>query len=464
MHKTYSTSDTIAALSTPPGQAGIGIVRVSGPRALEIARRLFHPRVPNREREPASHRLVLGELADPRTGAFVDEVLLSFMKAPHSYTREDVVEINSHSGYALLDKILALVLESGARLALPGEFTYRAYANGRIDLTQAEAVMDVIRAASERGVELASRQARGAMGGHVEALRVKTLEVLAWIEASLDYPDEDVGAAPEEAGSLLAECIVLLEKMEEAYERRRFWVEGVRAVLVGRVNAGKSSILNRLLEEDRAIVTPIPGTTRDVIEATVHIRGVPVCLMDTAGVRTPEGEVEEIGVRRTQKCLEEADLALFVVDGSRVLDAEDYQIRGKCQETNALAVINKIDLPAGIDESSLRDFLGNIPAVCVSALTGQGIDGLRKAVHAAVLADEGPGDSLDVLPNARQARLVRDALTHYRQAAANLEQDAPLEIVASDLEWGMDALSGIIGEHAPEDVLEKVFERFCLGK
>ena len=457
-------ADTIAALSTPPGQAGIGIIRISGPSALDVARRVFRARRPDRKWR--SHRLHLGTVVDPATGDEVDEILLSVMKAPLSYTREDVVEINSHSGYALLERILNVVLDAGARQAQPGEFTLRAFLNGRIDLTQAEAVMDLIRARSERGIELASRQLRGGLKARIEAVREALVGFLAHIEVAIDYPDEGYGLAPGEkaAARVHGELLTPLEEMRAAHARGRVWVDGARVAIVGRVNVGKSSILNRLVGTDRAIVTPEPGTTRDVVEQAVQIDGLPVRLLDTAGYRTARGAVEEIGIRLAEQCIENADLALWVVDRSRGLEADDRRILERCGETPTLAVANKIDLPRRLEEAAIRDVCGEMPVVPVSALSGEGVEELARAVRKAVLAgDRGEAPSA-LAPNARQKRILDQACSHALRAVENLRAESPLEIVALDLQDALFALDGITGTRAHGEVLDRIFSEFCLGK
>lgn len=464
MRDAPSASDTIAAVSTPAGRAGIGIVRISGPRALKIASLVFRPKNPHHLLK--SHRLLLGELVDPETDTPVDEILLTFMKAPNSYTREDVIEINSHSGYALLDKILEIVLRAGARHAQPGEFTFRAFMNGRIDLTQAEAVMDLIRATSERGVVLACRQLQGRMKERLASLKNNLVEVLSLIEVDIDYPDEGYGLASggKTAKRLLTEVVDLLERIQRTYEERRFWVDGFKVVIVGRVNAGKSSILNRLLEEQRAIVSSIPGTTRDVIETMLHLKGIPVRLLDTAGYRNPTDEVEKTGLNLAEKNLDEADLALLVLDRSQKLDEDDLKILHRCQGINTLVVLNKIDLPNGMGDEAVGYFPDEKPCVSVSALTGEGFQGLLDAIHKAAVSSEGSRADTEFLPNARQYTATGEALGHVNEALKNLENNAPLEIIAEDLHLGMDAVSSISGEGVRDEVLHRIFEKFCLGK
>jgi tRNA modification GTPase len=456
--------DTIAALATPTGRAGIGIVRMSGPRALEIARKVFQPKRPARSFK--SHHLYLGHLVEPETGSRVDEILLSFMKAPHSYTREDVVEMNSHSGYLLLSRILQLLLSEGARLAKPGEFTFRAFMNGRIDLTQAEAIMDIINAQSERGLQLASRQISGDFKSEIQGLREKALEILAHVEAAIDFPDEEPGILPRRftVSRIEEDLIQPVEKIMAAHAQRKVWIDGIHTVIAGRVNVGKSSVLNRLLNEERALVTPVPGTTRDVIESIVHIEGLPLRLMDTAGFRKVKGKVEKIGIDLAERKLATADLSLIVIDQSRPLNPDDFNLIAKSRGKTALAIVNKIDLPSRLDEESLKKALDELPSVRISALTGQGIDNLRKAIHGLVL--EGCTDMTvtHVVPNLRHKEALSQAAEFFRSAAQNTRDGLPPEIVAMDLNSGLEALGEIIGAATTEDVLDKIFSQFCLGK
>lgn len=460
----FAPTDTIAALSTPPGQAGIGIIRISGPLALVIAQRIFRPRHPISTW--LSHRLYLGSILDPVTGNLVDEVLVSTMHAPHSYTREDVVEINAHSGYALMGRILDIVLDSGARQAKPGEFTFRAFVNGRIDLTQAEAIMDLIQARSERGVELASRQLRGSLKRRIHEVREALLTILAHTEVAIDYPEEGYGLVPGEEAStrVRAEILDPLEEICADHGRNRIWVEGGRAAIVGRVNVGKSSILNRLVGNDRAIVTPEPGTTRDVIEETIHIEGLPVRLLDTAGYRTPTSRAERIGIGLMEQCIDDADLALWVVDRNSTLEHEDRRILERCKGKPTLAVVNKVDLPPRLHDSEIKEACGELPVLRVSAHSGEGVNGLLQAIRNSLLAEGGGAEETVFAPNARQNRVLKEACSHMRRAVENLHQEAPLEIVAMDLQGARSALDEVSGVHAPEDVLERIFSEFCLGK
>ncbi|MBW1680045.1 MAG: tRNA uridine-5-carboxymethylaminomethyl(34) synthesis GTPase MnmE [Deltaproteobacteria bacterium] len=440
--------ETIAAIATPVGQAGIGIVRLSGPRSLSITSKIFRPR---KGRGPLrSHRLYLGELVDPATAEPLDEVLVSYMKAPRSYTREDVVEINCHSGYVLLSKILELLLSLGARPARPGEFTLR------IDLSQAEAVVDLINAKSEKGLALASQQIRGAFRDRIADLKAPVLDLLARLEAAIDYPEE-------------AEEILDMDEITDIIQRQviapiNVWVDGVQTVIVGRVNAGKSSLLNRLLNEERAIVTPVAGTTRDVIESTVTLEGLPLRLLDTAGLRRAKDQVEELGLELARRKMEEADLVLVVVDQSRPLGPEDRETIRRCKGKETIVVLNKIDLPCGLDPAEEGEVFGDLCRVRISALTGEGIPLLARAIREQVLGGETDLTTSQVVPNLRHREALGEALRNFEGALESLRGGRPLEIAAFELRAGLDALGAIVGETTDADLLDRIFSRFCLGK
>ncbi len=463
MSNDHLNEDTIAAIATPIGQAGIGIVRISGSRAEEIAERIFKPRKPVKSFK--SHRLYLGHLIDPSSGYMIDEVLLSFMKAPHSYTRENVVEINSHSGYLLLSKILQSVLREGARLAKPGEFTFRAFINGRIDLTQAEAVVDLVNSKSEKGLQLASQQIKGKFRRKIEELRQKVVEILARMEVAIDFPEEESGiiCRDDMVTRMEGELIEPIERIIAAHVQRKIWVDGINTVIVGRVNVGKSSLLNRLLDEQRAIVTPIPGTTRDIIESIINIEGLPLRLMDTAGFRRVKGEVERIGIHLTEKRLADADLSLIVIDQSLPLNEDDLKLIAKSQKKKSLILINKIDLPSRLNEKELRTLNGS-GVVRISALTGEGIDDLRGAIRDLIMEGDIDPKSSQVVPNMRHKRALKEAFQFFKDAALNTRENLPMEIIAADLNSGLEALGEIIGETTNEDILEMIFKEFCLGK
>ncbi len=455
--------DTIAAIATPIGQAGIGIIRVSGPLSLEIAGKIFRPKNPTPVLK--SRHLYLGHLLDPSSENAIDEVLISFMRAPHTYTQEDILEINSHSGYALLSKILEILLSQGARLATPGEFTLRAFLNGRIDLTQAEAVIDIINSQSERGLYLASQQVRGAFKEEIEGLRQKAIHILARAEVAIDFPEEetDVVFREEETKRINEDLIRPIEALIKAH-KSRIWVDGINTVIAGRVNAGKSSLLNRLLNEQRAIVAPIPGTTRDIIESAINIEGIPLRLMDTAGFQRVNDEVERLGINLTRQKLKESDFVLIVIDQSRPLGQDDLDIILQSKGKKALVVINKIDLPSKLGQGADSEALSLFPSVKISALTGQGLDQLKKAMKDCILEGRLDTTSSIAVPNLRHRHALYNALQFFKDAEQRTREEAPIEIIAFELISGLDTLGGITGETTNEDVLDSIFSQFCLGK
>jgi tRNA modification GTPase len=455
-----AAGDTIAAISTPPGEAGIGIVRLSGPEAEAIARRLFRPRRPRDSWQ--SHRLYLGHVLDSQ-GHVLDEVLLTLMRAPHTYTREDVVEIHCHSGFGVLKAILREVLARGARLARPGEFTLRAFLAGRLDLSQAEAVLEVIQARTQASLRVAAAHLAGGLGKRLRELRAVLLNILARVEAALDFPEEAAELSPQVLSEELAVPFQELEDLLATYKQGRLLREGVAVVLAGRPNVGKSSLLNRLLDADRAIVTDIPGTTRDVIEETLNLGGLPLRLSDTAGLREARDLVEELGVARSQERLARADLILFLVDGSEPLSLEDAQILEELAERPVLIALNKIDLPPMLNIQDLRRYSSH-PVVAISALTGQGLEELEQAVVDLVLAG-GVQTAGEIVTQARHYELLvraREALTLGRDL---LEQgDTPWELLAMEIKEALQALGEITGEEVGDAVLDHIFSQFCIGK
>lgn len=457
-------NDTIAAIATPIGQAGIGIIRISGPHSLDIAKNIFKPH--RNLKSIQSHRLYLGYLHDPHSGEMLDEVLLSFMKAPNSFTREDIIEINFHSGYKLLSRILRIVISKGARLARPGEFTFRAFLHGRIDLTQAEAVIDLINAKSEKGLTLAFEQLKGSFRYKIDKLRQNVIEILAHSEVSIDFPEEetDIMSKNEFIRRIEDGVIRPIEELIAVQAENRYWVDGINTVIAGRVNAGKSSILNRLLNEERAIVTPIPGTTRDVIESSITVHGLPLRLMDTAGMREVKDEVERIGVQLTEQKLAEADLLLVVIDRSRPLNKDDLDLLDKARAKKTIIVLNKIDLPSRLSKQTQKDRFSDLPIIPVSALTGDGFNQLKRAIPDYVLKSDTDIISSRIIPNLRQRKAMMDACAFFRGAAINSKNDAPMEIISLDLKSGLDTLGEIIGETYNDEILDRVFSNFCLGK
>lgn len=456
--------ETIAAIATPIGIGGIGIIRISGHTAEDIARKIFRSK--SQIKSFDSFRLYLGHIIDPESNLPIDEVLLSIMRAPFSYTREDVVEVNSHSGYTILSHILQIILRTGARLARPGEFTLRAFLNGRIDLTQAEAIIDLVNAKGDMSVRLATNQLVGGLKTKISEIRQVLIEILTEIECSIDFPDEE---SPKLTKSHLADRLnekVLkpIKQLIAAYTQRKIWHEGIAVVIAGRVNVGKSSILNRFLQEDRAIVTPIPGTTRDILEYMVTIEGLPVKLVDTAGMRKVKGEVERKGVDLTNTQLGLADLTLLVIDRSRPLNKYDLHLLQKVDTTATIVVLNKIDLPAKLSDKKINTVFQRFPKVAVSALTGKEFNTLNKAIFNTVVSKKIDMFSAPIIPNLRHKTTLTNASMFLEKAFINLINGFPLEIVAADLLWAKNALDEITGNKTTEEILSNIFSKFCIGK
>jgi tRNA modification GTPase len=461
-------ADTIAAISTPLGEAGIGIVRLSGPHAYAIARRLFRPRHPHPQWR--SHRLYLGHIVDP-DGAIIDEVLLAFMQAPHTYTREDVVEINCHSGYGVLRRILDLALAAGARLARPGEFTLRAFLSGRLDLTQAEAVLEIIQARTETQVQVAAGHLHGQLGQRLRSVRQDLLDLLARVEAALDFPEEAGELSPNALRAGLTIQIDSLKALADTYAAGRLLTEGLLVVIAGRPNVGKSSLLNRLLDMERAIVTEIPGTTRDLVEECLTLQGVVVRFSDTAGLRPARDQVEELGIARARERLRQADLVLYLVDNSAPLASEDEAALAEFAGRRGLVVINKIDLPQQLSEDDLSRCTA-WPLIKISARTGAGIAALKEEIAAQAL-----GGGLEVqeqmITQARHHQHLGHCLTYLGQAKELLtpfernrenDHEPPWELVALELAAAIRELGEITGEEVGESILDRIFGQFCLGK
>lgn len=455
-------ADTIAAISTPPGEAGIGLVRLSGPEAAAIARQIFRPRRPRQAW--LSHRLYLGHIVDSQ-GKIIDEVLLTWMQAPHTFTRQDVVEINCHSGYGVLSGILSLVLEQGARLAQPGEFTLRAFLSGRVDLTQAEAVLEVIRARTDASLKVAAGHLQGSLGRGLGRIREALLDRLARVEAALDFPEEAEELESDVLRTGLADQMAALARLAATYREGRLLREGLLAVIAGRPNAGKSSLLNRLLDLDRAIVTEIPGTTRDLIEETITLGGILVRLSDTAGLRPARDRLEELGIQRTRERLAQADLVLYLLDGSEPLSPEDRETLKELTGRRGLAVINKVDLPLAIEAAGLTEATA-FPVAPISARTGEGIEALKQAVVDLAL---GGGLKLngEMVTQARHHEHLQNCLGYLARAGELLTPDDPTpawELVALELQEAVRELGEITGQEVGDEVLERIFGEFCLGK
>jgi tRNA modification GTPase len=455
--------DTITAISTPPGAGGIGIVRISGPLAFEIANRLFRRK--GRAKTLHSHRFYLGEILQPADSKVLDEVLLVYMAQPKTYTREDVVEIQCHSGILVLQEILQAVLACGARLAEPGEFTKRAFLNGRIDLTQAEAVIDLIQAKTLRSLEIANRQRSGRLSREIQAAQNRILDLLALLEAAIDFPDEDLPMVSRDTfRERIREVWATLGILLKTYAEGKLYREGLAVVIVGRPNVGKSSLLNSLLREERAIVTAIPGTTRDVIEETLNISGVPLRLMDTAGLRPPQDLIEEEGVRRTRERLRQADLAIWVVDGSEPLQTEDADILLRIRGKKSVVAVNKNDLPPAFPLEKLQEKISDVPLISISAISSSGIENLKDAIRRVALEGKNESPSEVLLSNMRHKQAIEKSRNALNQALAGMSANLSAEFLAVDLQEAQAALGEIVGSHTADDILERIFNQFCIGK
>ncbi len=468
--------DTIAAVATPVGSGGIGIIKISGRDALSIAAAIFQKtgNTPDGSRTTEaplvaalqSHRLYHGHIVDPQNGRVVDEVLIAAMSAPNTYTREDVVEINTHSGHVVLAVTLELVLRQGARLADPGEFTKRAYLSGRIDLTQAEAVVDIINSRTDKALEIAASQIRGGLKQKVEAIRDILLEILTEIEAAIDFPEdvEDIIKGGRAVAVVDNEAIEPLKELIRQYENAHILRDGIKMAVVGKPNVGKSSLMNRLLQNDRVIVTPIPGTTRDLIEETLNIRGIPVVVADTAGLHETDDPVEVIGIQKTEEYIKRSDLVLFMIDASEPLAREDYSIYETIHNKRSIIVVNKIDL---VDKHAGPDFpdkWAQTPAIKISALYGEGLGALKDLIAKISMGEFQLEAANVIIPNLRHKIALERCLQLTTSAVEAINNKAPFELIAIDIQEAIDSAGEIVGLTTREDVIDQIFSRFCIGK
>ena len=454
---------TIAAIATPPGPGGIGVIRMSGDCALAILKLVFQPK--NKNKAFISHHLSYGTITDPETDQMVDEVLSVYMAAPATYTREDVVEIHCHGSFLILQQVLALLLSEGALLASPGEFTKRAFLNGRIDLTRAEAVMELLDASTTAKLDMARNQLGGGLYDQIMAIRQQLIVFRGILEVAIDFPDEDVEILSSEkmGEDLLTFVAAPLESLIRVAKQGRVFREGVSVVILGRPNVGKSSLLNGLLREDRAIVTSVPGTTRDTIEEVLDIKGLPVRIVDTAGIREHAGEVEEIGINRAKAKLEQADFVIFIIDGAGGITTEDCDLQTLVTGKPVLYVVNKIDI-IDYNAADFQEFCGTSQPFAISAKEYRGFEGLEDGLYSLVTKgnDWDPGHG--VVPNVRHLQALKKALLAVYRVQDGILQEISADLLAIDLQDVLDHLGVIIGETTTEDVLDVIFEQFCLGK
>ena len=455
--------DTIAAISTALGEGAIGIVRLSGDEAVAIADRIYNGKdalsvVP-------SHSIVYGHIVDPKTGERVEEAMVSVLRAPRTYTREDVIEINCHGGIMSVNRVLQLALRQGARLAEPGEFTKRAFLNGRIDLSQAEGVIDLIRAKTDRAMNVALNQLDGKLSKKIQVLRQALLETVASVEVNIDYPEYDAEVVThsllrEKAGFVIREIDGLLATAAQGKILR----EGLSTVIIGRPNVGKSSLLNSLVHENKAIVTDVPGTTRDVIEEYVNVRGVPLRLVDTAGIRETEDIVERIGVERSREVLKKADLILLVLNYGEVLSKEDEALFKAVEKMNAIIIVNKTDVDQKIDLGKVEALAADRPLVTTSLLRDEGVEQLEQAIADLFFEGQLEGADVTYVSNTRHIALLEQAKTTIQDALEAIEMGVPIDLVQIDVTRTWELLGEIIGDSVQESLIDQLFSQFCLGK
>ena len=451
--------DTIAAISTPLGEGAIGIVRLSGTDSFAIAQKIFKGKD---LASVASHTLNYGHIVDPVKDEILDEVMVGAMRSPKTFTREDIIEINTHGGIAVTNEILQLVIREGARLAEPGEFTKRAFLNGRVDLTQAEAVMDIIRAKTDKAMNIAVKQLDGSLSDLINNTRQEILNTLAQVEVNIDYPEyDDVEEATTEIiREKTTEFEALLTNLLKTARRGKILREGISTAIIGRPNVGKSSLLNNLLREEKAIVTDIEGTTRDVIEEYVNINGVPLKLVDTAGIRETEDIVERIGVERSRKALKEADLVLLVLNASEPLTDQDRQLLEISQDSNRIILLNKVDLPQQIElDQILADHIK------ISVLKNQNINQIEDRINALFFENAGLVEQdATYLSNARHISLIEKAVESLQAVNEGLAMGMPVDLLQVDLTRTWEILGEITGDAAPDELITQLFSQFCLGK
>lgn len=453
--------DTIAAISTPRGEGGIGIVRISGNNALEILGKIFKPKSKKNIEELKNFSINYGHLYDGKN--LVDEVLVSIMKAPNTYTKEDIVEINCHGGFVITEKVLETVLKNGARISESGEFTRRAFLNGRLDLTQAEAVMDIIHGKTEKSVSLSLDQLRGDLKEQIGHLKKLVLDVAAHINVVLDYPEEGIDdPLPESLVGNLREVMDTTDILIRSYDKGKMIKEGIKTAIVGKPNVGKSSILNSVLKEERAIVTHVAGTTRDVIEEVVNLKGIPLVLVDTAGIRKTDDLVENIGVEKSKQLIESADLILFVVDGSRALDEEDMRIHEAIKAEKVIGILNKIDIREDIDLSPLTKINKWLE---ISAIKNQGIDEMEEEIYNHIIEENVEDSSQKItITNIRHKSALEKTKQSIENIFETIENGLPMDLMAVDIKGALDSLSEVTGEISSEDLLDHIFSNFCVGK
>lgn len=456
--------DTITSISTPMGEGAIGIVRLSGPQAVEIADKLYKGK--HLLNDVPSHTINYGHIIDPESKEVIEEVMVSVLRAPKTFTREDIIEINCHGGILTINRVLELTMTYGARMAEPGEFTKRAFLNGRIDLSQAEAIMDFIRSKTDRASKVAMNQIEGRLSDLIKKQRQSILEILAQVEVNIDYPEyDDVEDATTEF--LLEQSKEIKQEINRLLDtgaQGKIMREGLSTVIVGKPNVGKSSMLNNLIQDNKAIVTEVAGTTRDVLEEYVNVRGVPLRLVDTAGIRETEDIVEKIGVERSRKALSQADLILFVLNNNEALTQEDYTLYEVVKNEDVIVIVNKMDLEQNIDINEVKDMIGDTPLIQTSMLKQEGIDELEIQIRDLFFGGEVQNQDMTYVSNSRHISLLKQARQTIQDAIDAAESGVPMDMVQIDLTRTWEILGEIIGETASDELIDQLFSQFCLGK
>ncbi|HHB3914879.1 TPA: tRNA uridine-5-carboxymethylaminomethyl(34) synthesis GTPase MnmE [Staphylococcus aureus] len=456
--------DTITSISTPMGEGAIGIVRLSGPQAVKIADKLYKGK--HLLNDVPSHTINYGHIIDPESKEVVEEVMVSVLRAPKTFTREDIIEINCHGGILTINRVLELTMTYGARMAEPGEFTKRAFLNGRIDLSQAEAVMDFIRSKTDRASKVAMNQIEGRLSDLIKKQRQSILEILAQVEVNIDYPEyDDVEDATTEF--LLEQSKEIKQEINRLLDtgaQGKIMREGLSTVIFGKPNVGKSSMLNNLIQDNKAIVTEVAGTTRDVLEEYVNVRGVPLRLVDTAGIRETEDIVEKIGVERSRKALSQADLILFVLNNNEALTQEDYTLYEVVKNEDVIVIVNKMDLEQNIDINEVKDMIGDTPLIQTSMLKQEGIDELEIQIRDLFFGGEVQNQDMTYVSNSRHISLLKQARQTIQDAIDAAESGVPMDMVQIDLTRTWEILGEIIGETASDELIDQLFSQFCLGK
>ena len=458
------TNDTIVAVATPPGEGGISVIRISGENALSIAGKLFHSSFDISKNNPPSHKVIFGEIRDPDSTRVIDEVLLTWFEKPNSYTGENVIEISGHGGTLVTSTILEIILRQGARLAEPGEFTRRAFIHGRMDLTQAEAVVDLIEAASDRALNSAVSQLKGGLSRRINNLFDQLLAVQAQLEAAIDFSEEGLTFQSREiTGQQIEDVKKEVLALVGSFHQGKIIREGARITLVGKPNAGKSSLLNALMQEERAIVTDIPGTTRDTLEEKIRVKDIHVVIIDSAGLRNKPEIIEEEGIQRTRNALEKSDLALVVFDPSQPLDENDDLLMKELGDKPRCILFNKSDLEQKWEKEKIKEFLKDEEPISVSAKTGAGMQGLINAIYDFAVKGDRMGESI-FITRERHRNHLQKAATALDTAYESLRSDCSEELIAVDVNLALEHMGSVLGKSFEEDLLDKIFGQFCIGK